>query len=269
MDPFAGNNQDPQSLHKYTYCHANPVNGIDPSGLMTFIGQLAITGIMSGLTSIAFDVVKNAISNTKTSIGGIILNACIAAAVGIIIGPLAGRYLASAINKVALLINKYKSLTPVAKFLKKIVSSPQMFQHALAFTRALISTTSAYFQARANGNSPSIKQMGMLFFISYIIAFYGSKLTSESTIDGINDDALNWLRGRQEVYKKVVDLVNKNSAGELPNAIFNSSQAMGNISWYALWDELIGAMATSESLVASMLVGINSIFQKASEEAIL
>lgn len=24
--------QDPQSLHKYLYCHANPVNGIDPSG---------------------------------------------------------------------------------------------------------------------------------------------------------------------------------------------------------------------------------------------
>jgi len=31
-DPFAGNNQDPQSLHKYLYCHANPVNGVDPSG---------------------------------------------------------------------------------------------------------------------------------------------------------------------------------------------------------------------------------------------
>jgi len=32
MDPYSGNNQDPQSLHKYLYCHANPVNGIDPSG---------------------------------------------------------------------------------------------------------------------------------------------------------------------------------------------------------------------------------------------
>ena len=36
MDPFAGNNQDPQSLHKYLYCHANPVNAIDPSGEMGF-----------------------------------------------------------------------------------------------------------------------------------------------------------------------------------------------------------------------------------------
>jgi len=31
-DDFAGNMQDPQSLHKYTYCHANPVNAIDLSG---------------------------------------------------------------------------------------------------------------------------------------------------------------------------------------------------------------------------------------------
>jgi RHS repeat-associated protein len=32
MDPFAGSNQDPQSLHKYLYCHANPINNIDPTG---------------------------------------------------------------------------------------------------------------------------------------------------------------------------------------------------------------------------------------------
>jgi hypothetical protein len=34
MDDFAGNTHDPQSLHKYLYCHANPINGIDPSGMM-------------------------------------------------------------------------------------------------------------------------------------------------------------------------------------------------------------------------------------------
>jgi RHS repeat-associated protein len=30
--PYAGSPQDPQSLHKYLYCHANPINNIDPSG---------------------------------------------------------------------------------------------------------------------------------------------------------------------------------------------------------------------------------------------
>ena len=32
MDPFAGSQSDPQSLHKYLYCHNNPINAIDPSG---------------------------------------------------------------------------------------------------------------------------------------------------------------------------------------------------------------------------------------------
>ena len=32
MDSFEGNQSDPLSLHKYLYAHADPVNGIDPSG---------------------------------------------------------------------------------------------------------------------------------------------------------------------------------------------------------------------------------------------
>ncbi|MCK4913049.1 MAG: RHS repeat-associated core domain-containing protein [Planctomycetes bacterium] len=36
MDPFAGNRQDPQSLHKYLYVHCNPINSIDPTGMFEF-----------------------------------------------------------------------------------------------------------------------------------------------------------------------------------------------------------------------------------------
>lgn len=32
LDPFEGDPSNPQSLQKYLYCHADPVNGIDPSG---------------------------------------------------------------------------------------------------------------------------------------------------------------------------------------------------------------------------------------------
>ena len=32
MDSYEGSIEDPLSLHRYLYCHANPVNGIDPSG---------------------------------------------------------------------------------------------------------------------------------------------------------------------------------------------------------------------------------------------
>ena len=38
LDPFSGNLDDPQSLHKYLYTHADPVNGVDPSG--EFLGEL-------------------------------------------------------------------------------------------------------------------------------------------------------------------------------------------------------------------------------------
>lgn len=45
VDPYAGNNADPQSLHKYLYAHDNPVNMIDPSGMEGIIIQLSKLGI--------------------------------------------------------------------------------------------------------------------------------------------------------------------------------------------------------------------------------
>lgn len=32
MDSYEGSQGTPQSLHKYLYCHGNPINGVDPSG---------------------------------------------------------------------------------------------------------------------------------------------------------------------------------------------------------------------------------------------
>jgi len=53
LDTFPGYNLDPQSLHKYIYCHNNPVNGTDPSGNI-FISPaikrlLAAFGVSKGL----------------------------------------------------------------------------------------------------------------------------------------------------------------------------------------------------------------------------
>ncbi len=45
VDPYSGNTRDPQSLHKYAYCHNNPINGIDPSGM--FLGGLGGFSIVS------------------------------------------------------------------------------------------------------------------------------------------------------------------------------------------------------------------------------
>jgi RHS repeat-associated protein len=50
LDPFVGNNFDPQSLHKYGYAHEDPVNGADPSGEWSvgeWIAILAIAAIIA------------------------------------------------------------------------------------------------------------------------------------------------------------------------------------------------------------------------------
>ncbi|MCK4790603.1 MAG: RHS repeat-associated core domain-containing protein, partial [Desulfobacteraceae bacterium] len=52
MDPFQGDPFAPQSLHKYAYCYNNPVNAIDPSGMLGIIGltgSIALISLLSGV----------------------------------------------------------------------------------------------------------------------------------------------------------------------------------------------------------------------------
>jgi RHS repeat-associated protein len=52
VDPYSGNMQDPQSLHKYAYVHNNPINGIDPNGLFAVATQLVQMKVQSQVRSI-------------------------------------------------------------------------------------------------------------------------------------------------------------------------------------------------------------------------
>jgi RHS repeat-associated protein len=52
QDSFEGVNTQPQSLHKYLYAHADPVNGIDPSGYFTLTEMLNVSWIQSTLNTI-------------------------------------------------------------------------------------------------------------------------------------------------------------------------------------------------------------------------
>ncbi len=45
VDPFSGNNRDPQSLHKYNYTYSNPINAIDPTGNFEF----SLTGLVQSM----------------------------------------------------------------------------------------------------------------------------------------------------------------------------------------------------------------------------
>jgi len=70
MDPFAGNNQDPQSLHKYLYANCSPTMNVDPSGnlsvgLTITIGVIGIVAVFltswlisSSITTSTKDTIK-------------------------------------------------------------------------------------------------------------------------------------------------------------------------------------------------------------------
>jgi RHS repeat-associated protein len=60
LDPFFGNLNDPQSLHKYLYTHADPVNGIDPSGNMS-VGMAIGIGIGISLGSMGVGATLGAV----------------------------------------------------------------------------------------------------------------------------------------------------------------------------------------------------------------
>jgi RHS repeat-associated protein len=51
LDPFFGNTSDPQSFHKYLYTHAEPINGIDPTGTTMMSATLGIMGSIGSFVS--------------------------------------------------------------------------------------------------------------------------------------------------------------------------------------------------------------------------
>jgi RHS repeat-associated protein len=83
LDPFFGDVSDPQSLHKYTYTHGDPVNMTDPSGLFGVGGvsvSISISGAMSGVQAYAaYGVRKIACGALSGAVVGSILGALLEA----------------------------------------------------------------------------------------------------------------------------------------------------------------------------------------------
>jgi hypothetical protein len=69
LDPFFGNLNDPQSLHKYLYTHADPISNFDPSGQNAVMATLAMIlgggivglGISEMFVDNSFDALRVAI----------------------------------------------------------------------------------------------------------------------------------------------------------------------------------------------------------------
>jgi RHS repeat-associated protein len=76
LDPFLGNLNDPQSLHKYLYTHADPVNGIDPNGelaiffpLLILLGGMTLGGIGAGIAYGEYHSDGTWLGNTQEFLG--------------------------------------------------------------------------------------------------------------------------------------------------------------------------------------------------------
>jgi len=100
MDSFEGSQNDPLSLHKYLYTHADPINNTDPSGNESLIG-ISIASTLSvglhGQYDAGVSVVGNSLKNTiigvysGASVGQIVALNFLDNAGGVIAGKLIGK----------------------------------------------------------------------------------------------------------------------------------------------------------------------------------
>ena len=72
MDSFEGDMEEPASLHKYLYCHANPINGVNPSGHDFGVVSFSIASSISQGLQGNYDGGVSAMGNTmKNTIVGV------------------------------------------------------------------------------------------------------------------------------------------------------------------------------------------------------
>jgi RHS repeat-associated protein len=69
LDPFSGRMQDPRSLHKYLYVHGDPVQGIDPTGLVSMSGLGVTMGASGNMRAQNQSTQTTALANTGRTIG--------------------------------------------------------------------------------------------------------------------------------------------------------------------------------------------------------
>jgi len=101
-DPYAGNMQDPQSLHKYLYCHANPINGIDPTGRWNISDALMVIGL--GITIIGVTLMVAAHFTNNELMSDIGWELCVLGAIVVSAGGTAAFELMTAAHALATVV---------------------------------------------------------------------------------------------------------------------------------------------------------------------
>jgi len=69
-DSYEGRQEEPLSLHKYLYCHGNPINGTDPSG-HDLVGSISAMSISIQINAANFMVTSGALAETAMFVTGI------------------------------------------------------------------------------------------------------------------------------------------------------------------------------------------------------
>ena len=72
LDPFAGSESAPLTLHKYVYAHGDPIQGHDPTGLFTVVGASigsGLLGSLAGLQSTAYAPIVGGIAGRAGLLG--------------------------------------------------------------------------------------------------------------------------------------------------------------------------------------------------------
>ena len=68
---YEGSQEDPQSLHKYLYCQANPVNMTDPSGQDGDVASLDVSmNLMVGIAALSTAAVAEAKTHAMATLAG-------------------------------------------------------------------------------------------------------------------------------------------------------------------------------------------------------
>ncbi len=84
LDPFAGNFEDPLSLHKYLYGHADPVNATDPTGEFALFAALDLIGIYYEGVRAGFNALNEGRDALAGFYGGVIDATLYSAAFGLL-----------------------------------------------------------------------------------------------------------------------------------------------------------------------------------------
>jgi RHS repeat-associated protein len=71
LDPFAGNVQEPQSLHKYLYVHGDPIQGVDATGLFTVVSMNVGMGGLASLNQMQADAYQGVLDAVEAASEGI------------------------------------------------------------------------------------------------------------------------------------------------------------------------------------------------------